>query len=298
MSVNQSPLREAAQHLRDQRHGSPSVGPRPTDEDKNFDYDSIPLGYYQQVIESGNPIRRAWHLQKFKRVIDCLPKSSGQSILDIGCFAGTFLSMLPENTFSGQLGVDILEKQIGYANGRFGTPYRSFRHLRNVADLARINQTFDCVTLIEVIEHLTEAQIRELFRQATARLKDGGVLVLSTPNYASLWPVLEILLNRLSEVSYEEQHITKFNYVTCVAKLRRLSEVLADDFELIGKTTTHFMAPFLAAFSLQGAMKVSRMFPWRAWKNPFGSLILLSFRKKVKVQGTGFGARRSQQRAA
>ncbi|MEN6405245.1 MAG: hypothetical protein ABFC77_02115 [Thermoguttaceae bacterium] len=59
-----------------------------------FNYDAIPLGYYQQVVETGNPIRRAWHLQKFERVIECLPKTPGQSILDIGCFAGTFLSTL------------------------------------------------------------------------------------------------------------------------------------------------------------------------------------------------------------
>jgi 2-polyprenyl-3-methyl-5-hydroxy-6-metoxy-1,4-benzoquinol methylase len=246
----------------------------------HFDYTAIPEGYYQHVVEGGNPVRRSWHLQKFERVIDYLPKTPGQSLLDIGCFAGTFLSLLPEATFTNQLGVDILEKQIAYANRRFGTPYRSFRYIHQLSELAEIEQTFDCITLIEVIEHLTTEEIRDLFRHVNARMKKNGILVLSSPNYASSWPLLEILLNRFSEVSYEEQHITKFNYFTCVSKLRRISPELFEDFELILKTTTHFASPFLAAFSLPLAMKISRMIPHKTWKNPFGCLILLCFRKK------------------
>jgi len=251
-----------------------------------FNYNSIPVGYYQHVLETGNPIRRAWHLQKFERVIACLPKIPCQSILDIGCFAGTFLSMLPKEAFSTQLGVDVLEKQIAYAQRRFGTPYRSFRYLTQIADLSRIDQVFDCVTLMEVIEHLTAAEIEELFRQVGAKLKPNGVMVLSTPNYISLWPLLEILVNRLSDVSYEEQHVSKFNYFTCISKLKRLSSIISDDFEQVGKTTTHFMAPFLAAISLKGSMLASRLLPYLAWKNPFGNLILLSFKKRASSAAT------------
>jgi 2-polyprenyl-3-methyl-5-hydroxy-6-metoxy-1,4-benzoquinol methylase len=249
-----------------------------------FNYDSIPVGYYQTVVDAGHPVRRAWHLQKFERVIECLPKAPGQSILDIGCFAGTFLSLLPQQRFSRQLGVDILEKQVAYANQRFGASYRSFRYLRQICDLAQIEEQFDCITLIEVIEHLTEEEIRELFRQINARLKTGGLLILSTPNYASLWPILEIAVNRLSDVSYEEQHITKFNYFSCVSKFRRILPTLADHFDLVEKTTTHFLTPFLAAISFAGAMKLSRVLPVRTWKNPFGNLILLSFRKKGAIE--------------
>jgi len=249
------------------------------EEPKSFDYDAIPVGYYQQVAEKGNPIRRAWHLQKFQRIIDCLPKTPGQSILDIGCFAGTFLSLLPEEIFGVQRGVDILERQIDYANERFGTPYRKFEYVKQVSDLARIHQTFDCITLIEVIEHLSREEIAELFRQISGKLKKGGTLILSTPNYASLWPLLEVAVNRLSDVSYEEQHVTKFNYFTCVSRMKQVAPALAEDFELAGRATTHFVAPFLAAFSLKGAMQLSRMLPHWAWKNPFGNLILLSFRK-------------------
>ena len=81
----------------------------------SYDYSQLPEGFYQDVIERGHPVRRAWHLQKFERVIECLPPRPGQSILDIGCFAGTFLGRLDGAHFSRQVGVDIVDKQIHFA---------------------------------------------------------------------------------------------------------------------------------------------------------------------------------------
>jgi len=80
-----------------------------------FDYGRIPLGYYDNITREGNPVRRLWHLAKFERVIDYLPRQSGQRILDIGCFAGTFLGLLDPSEFSHMLGVDILLEQIAHA---------------------------------------------------------------------------------------------------------------------------------------------------------------------------------------
>ena len=143
------------------------------DKASQFNYAGIPEGFYQQVLETGSPVRRAWHLQKFERVIDCLPRGPELSILDVGCFAGTFLSLLCQQDYGRQLGVDILEKQIQYATRRFATSYRSFRHIGDISDFGKIDQTFDCVTLIEVIEHLKEAEIRELFAQISRKLNQG-----------------------------------------------------------------------------------------------------------------------------
>ena len=245
-----------------------------------FDYNAIPEGYYQNIVDTGNPLRRAWHLQEFERIISYLPNTPNQSILDIGCFAGTLLSLLSEEHFKIQLGVDILEKQVAYAKRRFGTPYRSFRYIRDICEVAEIDQTFDCITVTQVIEHLETAEICELFRQINAKLKKNGVLAVSTPNYASLWPALEIIVNRLSDISYEEQHITKFNYFTCVSKLRRICPEIFEHFELTTKTTTHFASWMIAAISYTLSMKISRILPHKVWKNPFGNLILLFFRKK------------------
>jgi len=249
----------------------------PAVSEARFNYDGIPLGYYDRVLREGSPIRRLWHVSKFERVLDYLPDRPSQSILDIGCFAGTFLSMVPEHRFSRQLGVDILPEQIGYANAHYGTPFREFRHMRSIAALeASVPESFDCVTLIEVIEHLEPAEIRAVFDQCVDRLEPGGKLVITTPNYASAWPLIEVVLNKVSDISYDEQHITKFTYFDMEKKLAAIYPDLWLYFNSLDfKTTTHFVTPFLAALSYDVARGLSRVVPHQKWRHPFGNLVLM-----------------------
>lgn len=245
-------------------------------DDPAFNYDGIPKGYYDAILRGGHPVRRLWHVSKFERVLDYLPERPNQSILDVGCFAGTFLSLVPEHRFAHQLGVDILPSQIAYANANYGTPFRSFRHIAKISELSSLEEQFDCVTIIEVIEHLRPDEIRALFDGIVDRLKPGGKLVLTTPNYASAWPAIELVLNRVSEVSYEEQHITKFTYFNMESKLARLYPDLYLYFNKVDfKTTTHFVTPFLAGLSFDVARGLSRVVPHQKWTHPFGNLVLM-----------------------
>lgn len=247
---------------------------------KPFDYSRIPLGYYDAITREGNPVRRLWHLSKFERVIDYLPRRPGQRLLDIGCFAGTFLAMLDPDEFSYQLGVDILPEQVAYAQEHHGRRNREFRHIADLGGLAAIDDAFDCITFIEVMEHLPIAEIRIVLEQVARLLKPGGKLVLTTPNYASAWPAIELLINRFSDLSYEEQHITRFTYWNVVRRLGDIWAPFASSFELETKTTTHFVTPFLAAVSFDGAHKLSRMVPHRLWRVPVGNLVLAVFTRR------------------
>jgi 2-polyprenyl-3-methyl-5-hydroxy-6-metoxy-1,4-benzoquinol methylase len=247
---------------------------------RKFDYSAFPDGFYHEVMEKGHPIRRAWHEQKFWRVIDSLPQHDGIAVLDIGCFAGTFLSLLPEKRFSRQVGVDILKNQIDYANKHFGTSYRQFVHVEKLEKLNFRPHSFDCVSLIEVIEHLDSHEIEVLIKKVCEFIKPGGKLIITTPNYLSAWPLIEYLLGRFSDVGYEEQHITKFHYFNAIRKLHALAPELKRSFGLDFCTTTHFIAPFLAAFSLPFSSRLSRYVDHKKWRFPFGNLILLSFSRK------------------
>lgn len=240
-----------------------------------FDYSEIPVGFYDSVLHGENPIRRLWHLSKFERVLDCLPHGEHQSLLDIGCFAGSFLSMVPPGRFERQHGVDILGPQIEYARQHYGTEFRQFTHLGSITDLDSIDETFDCVTLIEVIEHLTAEEAGLLLARIARKLEAGGLLVLTTPNYASAWPVIEVLLDWFSDVKYEEQHITKLTYFRLVQQLQRLYPAFLDEFTVKAKTTSHFVTPFLAGLSFPLAHGLSRLVPHRLWRHPFGNLVLL-----------------------
>ncbi|MCA9589473.1 MAG: class I SAM-dependent methyltransferase [Myxococcales bacterium] len=250
--------------------GTPSVPPAAS----GFDYSAIPSGYYDRVLRSGHPVRRLWHVSKFERVLDYLPPEGGGSILDIGCFAGSFLSMVPRYRFERQVGVDILPEQVAYATANHSSPFRSFRVVPSIYALRDLDEPFDCVTSIEVIEHLTPSEIRALFRQLEHLVAPGGRLVLTTPNYASAWPLIELLLNKVSDVSYEEQHVTRFTYFDFEKKLEEIYPRVWSSFSLELKTTTHFLTPFLAGFSYEIARGLSRVVPHQTWRQPFGNLLL------------------------
>jgi 2-polyprenyl-3-methyl-5-hydroxy-6-metoxy-1,4-benzoquinol methylase len=245
-----------------------------------YDYTQIPVGFYDSVLRGGNPVRRLWHLSKFERVLDCLPQTGMRSLLDVGCFAGSFLSLVPERQFPRQVGVDILAPQIEYARATYGTGFRTFQHIDSIGRLDEVEGEFDCITLIEVIEHLTAQEVEVMLGKLTGKLTPGGRLVITTPNYTSTWPLLEVLLNRLSEVSYQEQHITRFTWFNIERRLAALYPPFSRQLEVELKTTTHLITPFLAGLSFPAAHALSRAIPHRAWHLPFGNLVLLVARRR------------------
>ena len=102
----------------------------------------------------------------------------------------------------------------------------------------------------------------------------------ATPNYASTWPLLEQILNRVGDVNYEEQHITRFSAFGFERKLARVYPALRAQFELDLLTTTHFGAPFLAPVSFELAHRLSRMVSHASWRLPFGNLVLAGLRRR------------------
>lgn len=251
-----------------------------TSDQPAFDYDGIPLGYYDRMLREEGGIRKLWHTLKFDRVLDYLPDNEGGALLDVGCFAGSFLSMVPRHRFERQVGIDILPAQIEYASHHYGTPFRSFRVSRSITDFGELGEPFDAITLIEVIEHLRHDEIVGLFEQFGRHLRPGGRLVLTTPNYMSTWPLLEAVLNRVSEVSYVEQHITRLHYFGLERQLASIYPRLLHEYELELKTTTHLLSPFMASFSYEIARGFARAIPHRSWNLPIGNLLLAVFRKR------------------
>lgn len=49
-------------------------------------------------------------------------------------------------------------------------------------DWPEVNQLFDVIFAFEVVEHLTTADLPQLFCKMSSKLKPGGTLILSTPN--------------------------------------------------------------------------------------------------------------------
>lgn len=174
--------------------------------DTEYDYNEIPAGYYDALFRRQRGAQSKWHHLKFDWLRARLP--SYQHHLDIGCGAGTFIGTLDPDRES--LGIDIAERQIDYARRHYAAARHRFQQVAP-GRLPFSNDTFDLITLIEVIEHLDVASGRELLDEALRCLRPGGKLLITTPNYRSAWPLLEHLVNLMTPLSYQEQHITRFD---------------------------------------------------------------------------------------
>ena len=115
-----------------------------------YDYDkAIPAGFYDEIYQRKAGVRFFWHDLKFRAVVACL--GGAARVLDIGCGPGTFVG----NYLGGVdcLGIDVSAPQVDYANRQYGTAEHRF----STQGLSGLDERFDAVTMIEVIEHLAAA---------------------------------------------------------------------------------------------------------------------------------------------
>ena len=140
--------------------------------------------------------------------------AQGRTVLDAGCGAGQGTAHMAANGAQYVVGVDLSPEAVGYARSRWvvkGAARNLAFGCMNASELGFQDRSFDMVTSIEVIEHLNDpegylAEIRRL-------LRDGGILVLSTPNKrissptpGSMWPhhVREFYLDELKTILKEQ----------------------------------------------------------------------------------------------
>ena len=205
---------------------------------KKYDYNKIKYGFYDKIYKDKKGIRSAWHHIKFNFLKYKIKKNYKH--LDIGCGSGTFINLL-KNKYC--IGIDISKKQIDFANKIYGSKKKKFVHYKKKIPFKQ--NSFESISLIELIEHLNNKEIKTLMNEAHRALKKNGKIFITTPNYFSLWPILELILNTVSEVKYEDQHINKFNFY----KLRKLID--RKKFKIKQLNSFMVLSPFLALFSFR-----------------------------------------------
>ncbi|MBL0915405.1 MAG: bifunctional 2-polyprenyl-6-hydroxyphenol methylase/3-demethylubiquinol 3-O-methyltransferase UbiG [Sphingopyxis sp.] len=142
------------------------------------------------MLHKLNPVRLAyirdqidahWHVDARERY-----PLAGRSAIDVGCGAGLLAEPLARMG-AKVTGVDAAPENIAAAQGHAaGQGLAIHYHAGELAALPAA--TFDLVTSMEVVEHVTDpaAFIAEL----AARLAPGGLMILSTPNRTALSKLL------------------------------------------------------------------------------------------------------------
>jgi SAM-dependent methyltransferase len=207
-----SKAREQQRHPRSRASiGSGRANPARIDGDSGdtavggFDYETIPDGYYDLAYRRRRGIQSKWHHLKFKRVVEEMEGHPRH--LDVGCGPGTLIGLLDGRFVS--TGIDTSTTQIAYACREYERESKRFLAV-SVRALPDDYGDYDVATVVEVIEHLSSADLDDVLRATIERLSPGGKLIVTTPNFRSAWPLVEMLVNRFGEVDYNLQHINRF----------------------------------------------------------------------------------------
>ena len=235
----------------------------------NFDYENIPIGYYDDVLQkglsNGKGIQANWHNKKFLSVYELIQNYKVH--LDYGCGPGTFIGNYSKLE---SVGVDISEIQISFAKKKYGSNFEFFN--TSQIEQENFNKKFDVITSIELIEHLTDEEILKLLDDLYDLLDEGGILVLTTPNFSSTYSLIELAVNIFGKVSYKEQHINKFN------KSRLLELLNQSNFEKIEICKIMNYGIFFSIFSIKFALKINDFFE-NLFNNNLGFLFLVQLKK-------------------
>jgi len=109
-----------------------------------------------------------------------------KTILDVGCGTGRLVHFLNENGFQAY-GCDSAKAALISAKklNRKQTIKKTL-----ASKLPYKNHSFDLVTAISVIEHLTEKEAQKIFSEVNRVLKSEGLIFLVTPNFSSPFRLL------------------------------------------------------------------------------------------------------------
>ncbi len=230
----------------------------------------IEVGYYDKIVQNGiikkKGPRSYWHITTLLKIEKYLIKNLHH--LDYACGPGTLIGNFSN---SKSIGVDISAKQIDYASIKYKKD-GEFLTISNF-NFENYNQHFDVITVLGLIEFLNDKEVTILVDKLSLTLNDYGKIILTTPNFAGVTKILEVLQNKFGIVDYEDQHINKFTQ-------KKLIKLFGEnnDFEL--KIEKFLNLSFIfSIFSHDIAWKIESIIN-KVFNNRFGSLFIVILTKK------------------
>jgi 2-polyprenyl-3-methyl-5-hydroxy-6-metoxy-1,4-benzoquinol methylase len=177
-----------------------------------YDHDGITNGLefygYDDYLRDEENIRIT-----FARRLETIESYANKGrLLDVGCATGFFLDLARQQGWE-VVGTEVSDYGARYARQYFGLDV----HLGTLSELGFGAQSFDVVTMWDVIEHVLDptAELHEVHRI----LRHEGVLSIITPDAGSL--VARVLGRRWEEFRRVREHVYFFSKRTLAEMLRK-----------------------------------------------------------------------------
>lgn len=118
---------------------------------------------------------------KIASVVENLAKDNSlKTILDVGCGTGKLVKHLNECGFNAKGCDPYIKKQTSDEFVGASATKLPFK-----------NSSLDLVTSISVVEHLKKTEVVKFLAESRRVLKSGGYIFLVTPNYNSIWRIIQ-----------------------------------------------------------------------------------------------------------
>ena len=214
----------------------------------------IPGNYQYEALINGNPIQRQWHKNKLNLIkyLDFLHKND--VVLDAGCGSGnTVLEFAKKVQYF--VGIDSNENSIKFLKEKIENLQikNALVENRDLLEISSLNLKFSRIIMTEVIEHLSEEYLEKVLSQMQKVINRNAKILITTPNYKSLWSSIEKTLDTFKLVPKLEgdQHIVKYNW-------KKLYEITQrTNYRIIDTGTLNWISPFVALFTANIADKIS-----------------------------------------
>jgi len=163
----------------------------------------IPPDYQWKSIRSKNSLKSNWHLNKFTVLQKLTGLNKSTRVLDLGIGSGNF-ELLYAGRVRSIVGIDYNDEAINFVEKK--CKENKIKNVRLIcADICELNSNkyfnlkFDLIIIVDVIEHLDFEDPEGFLEFLKGALASNGQVCVITPNYKSLWPLIEYLIDKFRD---------------------------------------------------------------------------------------------------
>lgn len=165
-----------------------------------------------------------------------LPKDINAKILDVGCGGGHFLAYLVRRGYLNMEGVDIAPGLVKFVKEEI---WQNVHHVDALLFLETKKDTYDFIAANDILEHFGKKDIIKFLFLCHGALKEGGKLVIKTPNMANLFAARNRYVDFTHQVGFTEHSLFEVCSAVGFNDVDIVSEFIGRDEPLFFKWIRH-----------------------------------------------------------
>ncbi|MGE0792833.1 MAG: class I SAM-dependent methyltransferase [Candidatus Woesearchaeota archaeon] len=193
----------------------------------------------QNIIYNNRDFKK-YKKHRLKKILKFLSKKNKINLLDVGSGRGHFFEEINKYIPNiNYIGVDFSEKQveIGKKNG-LDIRKQDLTKKWNFKD-----ESFDVVFASEIIEHIFDTDF--FVSEANRVLKKNGIIIITTPNVASLGDRLRLLFGKLPSALENRASLNHSGHIRAFVKKDLINLLKDNNFKEIYITGRDFYLPLI-----------------------------------------------------